>query len=215
MQDFQNFIRAGLKDETQKFLEGQSVDVLKSKFYIDMRFDEKQHDKDVQRDDVHDSTMNEQLMENGGIELKEADQCLELTKGFNTRMTINALHLAIFSRQLESVRCLLNHIFESNLEEGKLPEDVINDVIGEKVTLDYGGCNQESFSYYDRCLHGMNALHLSCHYYSKAIELIFDTMFKNNISCPNMEEIVNDKNNILQFAPLHIAAKKSLITASR
>ena len=116
MEDFQNFLRAGLKDEIQKFLEGQSVDVLKSKFYIDMRLDEKQHGKDVERDNVRVSTM-EQSMENGEIEMQETDQCLELTKGFNTRMTVNALHLAIFSRQLESVRCLLDHIFERKLED--------------------------------------------------------------------------------------------------
>ena len=220
-QDFQNFIRKGLKHEINEFLKGQNLSVLKSKFFIDMRLNERQHDKDVQREDLRASGRKYKSLENGAIEMDETDGFEEMvskrteSEGFNTRMTVNALHLAIFSRQFESVKCLLDHIFEGERENGQDYTDAINEVVGDKVALQHYVFQASDFSYYDRCMNGMNALHLSCHYYPQAVELIFDTVFKNLNACPNMRDIVNEKNNILQFSPLHIAAKNSLVTAAR
>ena len=135
--------------------------------------------------------------------------------GFNTRMTINALHLAIFSQQIDSVKCLLEHIFEGELKNGKQQVDMMKDLIAEKIMLDYHGRCPDSFSFYDRCFNGMNALHLSCHYFSEALELIFDTLQKHLQTCPDVSDIVNEKDKTLQFTPLHIAAKKSLVTTAR
>ena len=222
MQDFQCFIRMGLKDEIKRFLNGRGVDVLNSKFFIDMRLNENLHDKDVQRDNLRTSSAKHQSIENGNIGLDEADgfipniQMNHLeSKGFNTRLTVNAVHLAIFAQQYESLKCLLDHIFEGEIEDGRSNDDVVRDTIGGKLSLDHFGFNPDSFSFYDRCLNGMNTLHLSCHYFPEAVETIFDTIYKCLHTCPNMSEIVNDNKNILQFTPLHIAAKKSLVTASR
>ena len=67
--------------------------------------------------------------------MDEADGCISQIqmeqldlKGFNTRMTINALHLAIFSKQIDSLKCLLEHIFEGGLENGKQPVDMMKDL---------------------------------------------------------------------------------------
>ena len=220
--DFQCFIRSGRKDKMEQFLKGRSVNVLKSKFFIDMRFNERQHKKDVTRDELRRSRAKHQSVENGNIGMDEADggisqiqmDQLDL-KGFNTRMTINALHLAIFSKQIDSLKCLLEHIFEGGLENGKNPVDMIKDLLAEKITLNYHGRCPDSFSFYDRCLHGMNALHLSCHYFSDALELMFDTLQKHRQTCPDISNIVNDKDKTLQFTPLHIAAKKPLVTTAR
>ena len=212
--DFQCFIRSGRKDKIEQFLKGRSVNVLKSKFFIDMRFNERQHDKDVTRDELRRSRAKHQSVENGNIGMDEADGCISQIqmdqldlKGFNTRMTINALHLAIFSKQIDSLKCLLEH--------GKKSVDMIKDLLAEKITLNYHGRCPDSFSFYDRCLHGMNALHLSCHYFSDALELMFDTLQKHRQTCPDISNIVNDKDKTLQFTPLHIAAKKSLVTTAR
>lgn len=220
--DFQCFIRSGHKDRIEQFLKGRSVNVLKSKFFIDMRFNENQRYKDVTRDELRHSSAKYKSVENGNIGMDEADGCISQIqmeqldlKGFNTRMTINALHLAIFSKQIDSLKCLLEHIFEGELENGKQPVDMIKDLLAEKIMLNYHGRRPDSFSFYDRCLNGMNALHLSCHYFADAFELIFDTLQMHLQTCPDISNIVNDKDKTLQFTPLHIAAKKSLVTTAR
>ena len=127
-----------------------------------MRLNERQHDKDVHREDFRASGKKYKSLENGAIEMDETDGFEEMvpkradSEGFNTRMTINALHLAIFSRQFKSVKCLLDHIFDGQRENGQDYTDAVNDVIGDKVTLQHYEFKAEDFSYYDRCMNGMD-----------------------------------------------------------
>ena len=75
--------------------------------------------------------------------------------------------------------------------------------------------DENKFNPYDRIFHGMTALHLACQFYPEAVELIFKAMYKNEIPPDDISKLTLLNGNCLQYTPLHIASKLSLLEPAR
>ena len=133
------------------------------------------------------------------------DHVYEITdyNSYNATLTVNTLHLAIISRQKASVEKVLKKI--SDLPTTPSPEggnsllDILYDeVILQKYKTENSDIRQKldenKFNVHDRLLHGMTALHLACQFYPESVELIFNAIYKTNIS---LDEVVRNHVNMI------------------
>ena len=195
--------------------------IFTSKFFIDMCLTTKSSyniNTNVNRvSNANNVSDNNAFLEEGSTGMTNIENSGTKENKFNTRMTVNALHLAIFAKQSGVIKSLIDHVFSSAI--GNEDTSFVFKFLGEKVVLDFNGLNEDQFSNYDRSLNKMNALHLSCRYHPDAIKILFDAIKqsneKHNAEQPCLSSIVNHKENILGKAPLHITAKKSFIDATR
>ena len=143
---------------------------------------------------------------------------------YNATLTVNTLHLAIISRQKSSVEKVLKKI--SDLPTTPSPEggnsllDILYDeVILQKYKTENSDIRQKldenKFNVHDRLLHGMTALHLACQFYPEAVELIFNAIYKTEISLDEVSKLTIHNGNCLQYTPLHLASKLSLLEPAR
>ena len=226
---FQIFLRAGMENHIATFLKNRGADILHSKFYIDMKLNvapARKAEQVVAALSRNPTLNNDAMVEEGGMGLEPligANNRLMTNEAMNTisnkankhntTMAVNALQLAMLAKQPKSVKCLMNHIFSSKNEQQY--SETLNAVLGAQVVLDFCGFEAEQFSKYDLCLDKMNSLHISCQYHPEAIEIIFDAIYKHKTALTNLPKLVNDKSNIMAYAPLHIAAKKSFLNVAR
>ena len=204
----QIFLRAGYND----IIATGNWDVLHSKFFIDMwlRYTSA---RDI--GDSNDALINYSSEEEGSIGLTQignSDPKVDTTK---VTMTVNALQLAILAKQTATIESLMDYIFPNRIGHENKSFDSIDEFLCEKVVLDFNRLDEEQFSIYDRSLDKMNSLHLSCQYHPQAIQIIINAIFKHKAALSCVSSIVNDKENIFGYAPLHIAAKKSFLDAAR
>ena len=215
-----------MENHIDTFLKTRDRNILHSKFYIDMKLNVASAKK-LETDNVAVATNSSNpdianaLLEEGELGLESfTGSNVDLTGNRvspkrNTTMAVNALQLAILAKQSVAVKCIMNHIFLNEIWDEKQFSETLYAVLGAHVLLDFHGLDPDLFSNYDRYLDRMNALHLSCQYHPEAIEIMFDTIHKHNVIRTNLLSLVNAKTNVMAYAPLHIAAKKSLTNVAR
>ena len=198
-------------------------DFLHSKFFIDMWLSTKSTKKinssarniGNSNDSHGNDAFEDEDNKFGGIALTKIVIADPKPDKPNTTITVNALQLAILAKQSGVIESLMDHIFSKTNGHGNKSFNSIYEFLAEKVVLDFHGLDKDQFSQYDQSLNKMNALHLSCQYHPEAIKIQFDAIYKHKAVLSSLSCIVNDKENILGYAPLHIAAKKSFIDAAR
>ena len=159
------------------------------------------------------SKIDEIKMEDGGLLCRSNTQPVgpgEMNakrRRCNTYMEVNVLHLSIIAQQTASIQWIMDHISIDRARFGESLKMILND----RVLLD----NAKLFSTNDQSLHGMNALHLSSQYFPEAMKIIFEANDKYELLPPNLLNIVQDNENCLKLTPLHIAARKSSLKATR
>ena len=137
----------------------------------------------------------------------------------NQTMTINALHLAILSKQSGAVKCIMNHtLFNENKDKENAVSTLI-ELLSNEVEIDY---HTDTFTKHEQALDGMNALHLCCQYHPDALHVIFEAITDYEKKCSNdqnvcmpLKAILDRKNRVMNTTPLHIAVKRSLVDAVR
>ena len=142
--------------------------------------------------------------------------------------TGNAFHVAIQSKQSTTIKLLMERIlsqFQKDLmDENKNPKDPMRNLriaLGDKV---YDGRINSSHS----SLAGMNAVHLACIYYPRAIIEINDAIeawlvenekkFRFDVQAlflDLLQSVLEDQCGITKETPVHIAATKDLIEVLR
>ena len=147
------------------------------------------------------------------------DPAMTVIPVYNQTMTLNALHLAILSKQSGSVKCIMNHTLSN---ENKDNPNVVNTLIrllSNEVEIDY---KTDKFTKHEQALDGMNALHLCCQYHPDALNVIFEAITDYEKKCSNdqtigmaLKTILEHKNRVMDTTPLHIAVKRSLVDAVR
>ena len=215
----QLFLRAGCNKIVKCAINnGDWDDVFRSKFFIDMRLNTKTirytntHEKCIANSDDAHTTCG--ILEEGFGMTRRKQSDIASNKP-NATMTVNALQLAILSKQSSAIESLMNHLLFNQAGRENKSAKYVHEFLTAKVVLDFNGLDESLFSTYDRSLNQMNALHLACQYHPEAIKIIFDEIYKQTKSIAGISSIINDKQNILGYAPLHIAAKKSSVEAAR
>ena len=158
--------------------------------------------------------------------LPPRDPINEITdyNSYNATLTVNTLHLAIISRQKSSVEKVLEKISEiPGIPGPEIDNSLLNILTDEAILQKYKTENsyirqtldENKFDVHDRQLHRMTALHLACQFYPEAVELIFDAMYKKEIPQDDVSKLTLHNENCLQYTPLHIASKLSLLEPAR
>ena len=209
----QIFLRAGYS----KILATGDCEVFRSKFFIDMYLNTKSTENINVTSicDPNDGHNNDALPEEGLITMRKVEHSDPNVNKLNTTMTVNSLQLAILAKQSSVIEYLMDQLFSNSMWKRNKSLNSAYEFLSEKVVLNFNGLQEEQFSPYDRSLNKMNALHLSCRYHSEGIKIIFDAIYKHKAALSCLSNIVNDKENILGYAPLHIAAKKSFVDVAR
>lgn len=129
---------------------------------------------------------------------------------YNTNLHVNILQLAIISRQKTSVQWIINNILN---EQGDFHRNTssFQSLLNDTVFMS----NASLFNSKDQILHGMNVFHLSSYYFPEALEIIFESIDFHYMSSTNVLKNVRDNENVFQYTPLHIAARKSSYEAAR
>ena len=154
------------------------------------------------------------------------DHVYEITdyNSYNATLTVNTLHLAIISRQKSSVEKVLEKISHLPASPGPEMGNSLLDILADEVILQQyrtensdipQRLDENKFNICDRILNKMNALHLACQFYPEAVELIFKAMYKKEIPPDDISRLTLHNGNCLQYTPLHIASKLSLLEPAR
>ena len=161
-------------------------------------------------DDIH--------IKKGGLFFRTSTLPLILEKqrnqhsSYNVTLMVNSLHLAIIARQKRSVQWIVSQILKEKHSDGEFLFSLRN-ILEDKVQVSIP--DPTMFSPRDQILQGMNAFHLSSQYFPEALKMIFETLDANFVSPAKVLKSVRDDDNVFRFTPLHIAAKKSSLTAAR
>ena len=158
--------------------------------------------------------------------LPARDTVNEITdyNSYNATLTVNTLQLAIISRQKSSVEKVLEKMSYVPANPGPQIGNSLLDILTDKVILQkYKTENsyipqtldENKFNPYDRIFHGMTALHLACQFYPEAVELIFEAMYKKEVPPDDISRLTLHNINCLQYTPLHLASKLSLLEPAR
>ena len=129
---------------------------------------------------------------------------------YNSNLYVNILHLAIIARQKTSLQWIIDNILNEGGNSNR-NKSSFQSLLDERVYMS----NANMFNSNDQILHGMNVFHLSSYYFPEALKIIFETIDAHNISSTIVLKNVRDNENIFQYTPLHIAARKSSYEAAR
>jgi len=207
----QMFLRSGAADRIEKFLEEEGVDILKSKFFIHTNLREiKRASSTYPQNSIQDEIW---------------DVSSNVVTKHNAKIHLNAFHLAIIAQQGRAVECILKCILRDKSKK-EYRKDILLNILSSKIELEHvsnvsSDINQ--FTNDDLCLNGMNAFHLSCQCFPKAIEILSEMLCEHEGKYPSpvletfttqLMDVVEGKNSS-GYTPLHIAAKKSSVEAAR
>jgi hypothetical protein len=228
--DFQLHLRAGMTDFVDKCLEERGLEILNSRFTINLTLREVGVGKDaVSNDNVQKETGAPLL---GHIKDAEegANTALKVIDNndneHNANIHVNALLLAILTEQRKSVECILKYICHE-IGKGQSTCDEFKKVLGKRVEMENVGNvtpDKTHFIKYDSVLDNMNLFHLSCYYYPEAIEVLQELCcttdktrgeFLLGQTLREMEMVEQHNDNRFNCTPLHIAAGKSYVKSAR
>ena len=159
------------------------------------------------------SKLDEMKMEDGGLlrrsntEPVRSGEIKADRSRCNTYLEVNVLHLSIIAQQTASIQWIMDNI---SIDSARFCES-LKMMLNDRIFLE----NAKLFGTNDQSLHGMNALHLSSQYFSEAMKIIFETIYKYGFLHANLLNIVQDNENSLKLTPLHIAARKSSLKAAK
>ena len=238
---FQMYLRAGMEDRIQSFLEQQGLDILKTKFllYINLRVT-RWEIATYTKTGITDDSGTQQIpavpieginsvLEDSNIqtnnEITICDGSSNFEGNYNTKVHLNAIQLAILVQQGAAVECILKCILRGEAEED-YKSRILLDIIESKVEIENvsnisSERNQVVMDY--MCLQDMNVFHLSCQFFPKALEILAEVLCEHSGRYSvtalerfayHLKEVVKKKNSS-GYTPLHIAAKKSLVVSAR
>ena len=119
----------------------------------------------------------------------------------NQTMTVNALHLAILSKQSGAVKCIMNHtLFNENKDKENAVSTLI-ELLSNEVEIDY---HTDKFTKHEQALDGMNALHLCCQYHPDALHVIFEAITDYEKKCSNDQRFIQKRNTTYRIHSLEI-----------
>ena len=190
---FQMLLRAGAEEHIETFLKEHGLEILKSKFFI--------------------------LISNHEIVI--CDESSNLVTKHNAKIHLNALHLAILAQQGRAVGCILKGILTDKTEEEHTKKSILFNILSTEIELE--NVSNASSDINKLNLKGMNAFHLSCQCFPKAIEIFSALVCDHEGKCslPVLENLLNVLKNVVEGknrdgnTPLHIAAKQSSVESVR
>ena len=237
--DFQLYLRAGMTGAVNKCLKKRGLEILNSQFTINISLTEVASrnvagsNDNVQNDagepflghltgSCTGSTANNDAEKGANANLQTNDNNICLSNVHNVNIHVNALHLAILTRQRGSVEFILKYIC---CEIEKVPSncDQFLKVLGERVKIENVADINPELTNVFKFLINMNLFHLSCYYYPEAIRILHklccstdrtgDEHVLGHLIGMKMTEQHNDDR--FKCTPLHIAAKKSNVNTAR
>jgi hypothetical protein len=241
--DFQLHLRAGMTDFVDKCLEERGLEILNSRFTINLTLREAgKGNVSVLNDNIQkdagapllkhirgcctgETTIND-AEEGTSTDLKTNDNNSCATKEHNSNIHVNALLLAILTQQRKSVECILKYICRE-IEKSQSICDQFQKVFSEKVQIQNVASVTPGLTHvtkYDSFLNNMNLFHLSCYYYPEAIQILQELCCSTDGGRAEYhlkqfqftKEMVKQHNDErFKCTPLHIAAGKSNVKSAR
>ena len=136
---------------------------------------------------------------------KQTAAALYLNEFQETMMDVSAFQLAILSKQLSVITCMLQLLAPPN-RKGDLNNHEVLQILGNKTVVKFSDKTSATlYTEEDSMLDGRNSFHLAVRFFPQCLGILIEFLEKHRLHT-EMQELLERKDQQIQKTPLHMAS---------